>query len=276
MKDFINRLYQNHALIYKVSLFIVTTIAIVYLFPKGGHFRFDIHKGKIWQSDNLYAPFDFAIEKSPEEIEKLKQEIESNKKLYFTHNKDVIGRVKSNYSKRVASAIPDSLFINTNKRRVERFGEQLLNSIYSKGFLENDDSKRAGKNDIIILREGNEVKEIAFGKLITPSDISTLVDGHFNNSNYRKFKSYFKSIYTDVLEADISYDSEFTEKVLDEELKKISFTKGMVSEDERIISRGDVVEGTKYEILNSLKNEYQSQLWNESNYNWIVFGYIIL
>jgi len=276
MKDFLNKLYQNHALIYKVSLFIVTTIAIVYLFPKGGHFRFDIQKGKIWQSDNLYAPFDFAIEKSSDEIDNEKQEIESNKKLYFTLDNEVVDKVKINYSNRVTSVIPDSLFTNYSRRRVVRFGEQLLNSIYSTGFLEKDDIKRANSNELVFIRDGNEVKNIAFGKLITPNEIKLLVDKHFNNSNYQKFKPYFRSIYTDVFEASIYFDGEFTEKVLDEELKTISYTKGMVSEDERIISRGDVVEGKKYEILNSLKNEYQSQLWNESNYNWLVFGYILL
>ena len=65
-------------------------------------------------------------------------------------------------------------------------------------------------------------------------------------------------------------------KVYEKELNEISYTKGLVSEGARIISKGDIIEGRKYEILNSLKNEYRSQLWSESNYNWIVFGYILL
>ena len=63
LKSFLNILYQNHALIYKIFLFILTVIAIVYLFPKGGHFKYEFQKGKPWQYDNLYAPFDFAIQK---------------------------------------------------------------------------------------------------------------------------------------------------------------------------------------------------------------------
>ena len=109
MKDFINKLYQNHSLIYKVFLFIITTVAIVYLFPKGGHFGLDVQKGKIWQSDNLYAPFDFAIQKSDEEIEKEKEAIEQNKQLYFASNKGVFKRVQTNYTKYFNTLIPDSI-----------------------------------------------------------------------------------------------------------------------------------------------------------------------
>ena len=61
MKDFINMLYKNHSLIYKVLLFITATFLIVYLFPKSGKFKYSFEKGKPWQSENLYAPFDFAI-----------------------------------------------------------------------------------------------------------------------------------------------------------------------------------------------------------------------
>ena len=53
MKDLINTFYKNHALIYKAILFITTTFLIVYLFPKGGKFKYDFEKGKPWQSENL-------------------------------------------------------------------------------------------------------------------------------------------------------------------------------------------------------------------------------
>jgi putative nucleotidyltransferase with HDIG domain len=276
MKDFINRLYQNHALIYKVFLFIITTIAIVYLFPKGGHFGLDIQKGKIWQSDNLYAPFDFAIEKSNDEIENEKSEIEKNKTIYFATNKDVFKKVRGNYAESLVSIIPDSVLAKFNRRDVIRFGDKLLSKIYEHGYLEKNDADKATNKQRISLRDGNQVKQVVFNKFISTSEINGLINNHFNKTSYEVLNPYFKSIYTKILEPSIYYDEELTNKALEKELNEISYTKGLVSEDERIISKGDVVEGQKYEILSSLKSEYQSQLWSDSNYNWIVFGYIIL
>ena len=68
MKDFINKLYRNHSLIYKALLFVCTTFLIVYLFPKSGKFKYSFERGKPWQSENLYAPFDFEIKKAEEVV----------------------------------------------------------------------------------------------------------------------------------------------------------------------------------------------------------------
>ena len=84
------------------------------------------------------------------------------------------------------------------------------------------------------------------------------------------------NVIYDNLKPNVSFDESFTQKVLEENLSKISYTKGLVSENERIILKGDIVEGDKLTILNSLKSEFESQVWSKSNYNWIVFGYTIL
>ena len=102
MKDFLNKYYQNHALVYKISLFIVITVTIVYLFPKGGQFKYEFTKGKPWQYDNLYAPFDFAINKSEEEITEEIKTIEVAAKLYFQFNKETVSEVKKAYQLRTS------------------------------------------------------------------------------------------------------------------------------------------------------------------------------
>ena len=68
MSNFINKVYKNNTIVYKVLLFLIAVVSIVYLFPKGGQFKYDFNKGKPWQYDNLYATFDFSIQKSDEEI----------------------------------------------------------------------------------------------------------------------------------------------------------------------------------------------------------------
>ena len=69
MSNLINNIYKNNALVYKVLLFLISVVAIVYLFPKGGQFKYDFNKGKPWQYDNLYASFDFSIQKNKDEID---------------------------------------------------------------------------------------------------------------------------------------------------------------------------------------------------------------
>ncbi|MGB5362782.1 MAG: HDIG domain-containing metalloprotein [Aureibaculum sp.] len=275
-KNFINTLYQNHALIYKIFLFILITFAIVYLFPKGGHFKYEFQKGKPWQYDNLYAPFDFAIQKPLENIDKEKEQIELNKTLYFTYNEGVIDRAKNNFRDKVSKTLQDTILRGFNRRGAINFAEKVIDKIYDTGYLEKDDRNKASPKQIITLRKGNTISEIVFDKLITANNLQASIKDHFKNSSYGFLENYFITVFLDVLEPNVYYDEELTQKLLEEEFNKISYTEGLITENERIISKGDVVEGKKYEILNSLKSEYKSQLWSESNYNWIVVGYTLL
>ena len=90
MSNIVNKLYQNNAIIYKVILFLVATVAIVYLFPKGGQFKYDFNNGQLWKYDNLYAPFDFSIQKTADEIAVEKKEIAENSKVYFLHDMKIL------------------------------------------------------------------------------------------------------------------------------------------------------------------------------------------
>ena len=101
MQDFINRLYRNHSNIYKGILFVVAVVLVVYFFPKGGQFKFEFQKGKPWQYDNLYAPFDFAIQKSAEDIEAEKTAIIEDSKFYLERKTEIETQVFENINRAI-------------------------------------------------------------------------------------------------------------------------------------------------------------------------------
>lgn len=276
MKNFINAYYQNHTLIYKILLFVLITATVVYLFPKGGQFKYNIQKGKPWPYENLYAPFDFAILKSEEDLAKEKEEIEANKKLFFTVREGVLERVEEKYDVQVLLVLEDSAAARINKKSIASFGKRFLNTVYKTGFLNKSDNDKVVKNTVITLRRGNEAEDIASDKLFTTEMLVPELQSYFDNTRYKPLEQRFTTLFFEILEPNIFYDEELTQRVIDEEIKSLSVNKGLVTENERIIAKGDVVEGSKYEILMSLKSEYDSQLWSKSNYNWIVFGYTIL
>ncbi len=276
LKNLLNRLYQNHALIYKIFLFILTVIAIVYLFPKGGHFKYEFQKGKPWQYDNLYAPFDFAIQKPEENIDKEKQQIEAAKKLYFTYNKDVVTKVKNDFNTKISQTLHDTLLNGYRKSGAISLAEKFIDKVYKNGYLEKNDRNKADKKQLVAIRKGNVITEVVFDKLVTSNTLPKTIKAHFKKTNYRFLDNYFTSVFLEVLEPNVFYDNELTQKAVQDKLNKISYTEGLVTENERIISKGDVVEGKRFQILNSLKKEFQSQIWSKSSYNWIVLGYTIL
>ena len=129
MKDIINLFHKNHSLIYKVFLFVITTFVIVYLFPKSGTFRYSFEKGKPWQSENLYAPFDFAIKKTTEEIDSEKQQIKLQSPIFFDVDTAVVVAVKNEYS-----TVFERLFFELPK-------DQTKIDLYQKGVMLLDQQK---------------------------------------------------------------------------------------------------------------------------------------
>ena len=69
MKNLWQFILKNQSFIYKGLLLIGSSFLIVYLFPKGGTFKYEFQKGKPWQHPTLYAPFDYSIIKSESELE---------------------------------------------------------------------------------------------------------------------------------------------------------------------------------------------------------------
>ena len=71
-------------------------------------------------------------------------------------------------------------------------------------------------------------------------------------------------------------DEKFTFNSINQSLSDISPYRGLIQENSIIIKQGEVVEGEKFQMLMSLRDEIESQLWNELSYYWIIFGYTIL
>ena len=277
MNNIVNKLYQNNTIIYKVILFLVATTAIVYLFPKGGQFKYDFNNGQLWKYDNLYAPFDFAIQKTEEEIVVEKKEIEVNSKLYFLHDSDVEKSAKVNYNKRISFIQKSDSLSLDEISSLSIMGAKVIKSVYQKGYLEDVSQDRiANKNEIVAVRKGNEVEDFVFKSLLTSKEVLEIIRHNLEKEKDYYGKKILLDLLSEVIKPNIYFDNDYTEKVIENEIKKISYTKGLVEAGKLIILKGDFVEGKKLAILNSLKSESESQVWSKSNYNWIILGYTIL
>jgi len=275
VKNIINKLLVNHSLIYKLFLYIATIILVVYLFPKSGQFKYEFQKGKPWEYENYYAPFDFAIQKTPEEIALEKEQITKLSKQFFKYDEQIVLQIKNVINSKIEDALSNSELIETEKRELRDLTSKIMNTIYEFGYLEAATDIKPDV-DLITLRKGNKSQEIDGNKLFKASQILSFINSKIGNEPFTQEENIVLNIIYEGLKPNVTFDTDFTEMVLQENLSKISYTKGLVAEKERIIFKGDIVEGEKLITLNSVKSEFESQVWSKSNYNWIVSGYTIL
>ena len=274
MNNFINSLYKNHSLIYKILLFIATILLIVYVFPKSGKFKYSFEKGKPWQSENLYAPFDFAIKKSNEELQEEEDRITNTVSVYFNVDSTVINAARTSFDDQFQSHFSDSI---SEEIRADLYakGVSILEAVYNKGVLDklySYDEERP----VVLVTQRNQIGTTLYSNFIKSEDLRVFIEQKIAENGLLDQQSDFISIFFEVIRPNVSLDSELSTNVLQEELDKISAVRGSIAKETLIISKGEVVVGEKYNILRSLQLEYESQEWGEYNFYWIVTAYTML
>ena len=145
MSKFRDRFKNYTQIFYWVFVFLVTAVLLFLVLPGEPKFKYEYQKGFPWRHDNLVAPFDFAIQKSDERINKEIQEIEANKQLFFVEKDDVVEKVIENYNKKIPIILEDSVAIGYNNNRLRAFGLKFLSNVYKTGFLNKSDNSKIKK-----------------------------------------------------------------------------------------------------------------------------------
>lgn len=275
MDKIVNKWYKNHSLIYKLLLLLSTTFFIVYLFPKTGKFRYSFEKGKPWQSENLYAPFDFAIKKSEEQINQETLNITSKSDIYFSVDTSIEKFVVQKFSERFNSIFQNEAITTNDKKVLFNKGKQALKELYSYGVLNSVYNYKSTK-PVIIVENNKQKSKGKFSNLTKQDEIKPYLENSLTKKGLQAYSDDFVSLFFDIIKPNLNFNKSLTDKSLSDRLSNISPTRGIVSEGTLIISKGQVVEAVSFNMLRSLKSEYESQVWSSSSYNWIIIAYTLL
>lgn len=284
----IHYIREHFSVIYRGLLFVISVVAIVYLFPGHAQFQYDYQKGKPWMHESLIAPYNFPVYKSETQIQAEKDSILKDIKPYF-HRREGIRKeeikefeqifhqewkqfLHHSFDEDSLDALPFPLkkkLLHTRQAYKNYMIDQ-LNDLYDQGIIESADinDKHLLDGDslsTVYVSTGNDRSKFELDRVITHKHayryIRAAVD-QFRDSLSEKYSeeitAFMKRVdYNQLLKANLEYDQEVTQKVKENQLSNLSLTKGMVQKGQRIISKGDVVNDKQYRILQSLKHHYQ-------------------
>ena len=97
--------FQNLPNAAKYALVLLSVVFISFLFPNNVRFKYDFTQGQSWRYDDLIAPFDFAIKKPVDELEKERMQAESQ----FTPYYEMVGEVPRNKKQEFREAFNEQL-----------------------------------------------------------------------------------------------------------------------------------------------------------------------
>lgn len=270
IKYFWYKLYAKQNLLYKFLLAIIVIAVIVFLLPKENKFSYEFQAGKPWLHPSLYAPFDFTLKKTKEEIAKERQFVEDQSITYFFKDTTVIVSVKKNYYQKALS-----YFASVDSAQQEKLlqkGEEFLKKAYRNGAFY---SSQEITDKEVSLVEGNEVSVFSSTDFFFLNQLKESLYSFFKEKPFVEYIDTYYAIFSEVMLPNIFVNEYFTQKALDENLKKIVHSYGLIKKGQLIIEKGQLVTGDKLIMLTSLQKEYT--LNSSDNITIIsLIGYILV
>lgn len=300
-KKVIDYLSGNFSLILRGTLFVLSVVIIVFLFPKEGKFRYEFQKGTPWLHETFIAPFDFPIYKSGRELKIEKDSILSDSRPYYKCDNskyfEQMELFKKNFELKWDEYLKTYYRVSNHDSKKEQnkqeklkalyfqFAVNLMGDIYDAGVIELTGSIAIVDVDdfLFVILKDNLAEEFSIQDVFTQESagkhIQLQIESIQGNGKYKENTgvAFLKGLELDsYIYQNLFYDDEISQKVKNDIIEDISLTRGMVQKGERIIFKGDVVDGEKHTILESIKKEYEMQLGTSTNYYLIVLGQVIL
>lgn len=267
----LDRFYKNQSLIYKYFLYFISVALIVFFFPREGKFKYEFQKGRSWQYDNLYAPFDFSINKTEEELNSERRYLSENKSVYYAYSDSVVKKTGQDFKEAFDREFSADLGSTASRDYFFKVGNSILDSVYRYGVFEKLD-----RGDHVLVVKNNEAIQVQSNPFLDNENVANAIKSQLNSYPNGQQTKRLLRILTQIVKPNVFYDKDLTEKALQDDLSTISFTRGDIPEGKLIIAKGEVIEAEEFNILNSLKSQYESELWKGNNYYFILSGYAIL
>ena len=245
--------YKN--LIYKSLIFIATVSVIVYFLPNEGKFNYQFDINKPWKYGLLQASFDFPIYKNDLQVQKEQDSILADYQPYFQIDKEaeknVLSKLREDYNKTLRHSLPGTDYM--------RYIERTLKALYEDGIIAGNDLKRMEEDSIIAIRLVD--KNVATSRFI--DQLYTVKEAYeyllnADTAHYKK-KILQQCNLNDYITPNLVYDEEKSEAAQKDLLSNISWANGFVLNGQKIIDRGEIVDEQTYNILESLRKEWEKR-----------------
>lgn len=250
-----NQRFSYKNLIYKSLIFIATVSVIVYFLPNEGKFNYQFDINKPWKYGLLQASFDFPIYKNDIQVQKEQDSILADYQPYFQIDKEaeknVLSKLREDYNKTLRHSLPGTDYV--------RYIERTLKALYEDGIIAGNDLKRMEEDSIIAIRLVD--KNVATSRFI--DQLYTVKEAYeyllnADTTHYKK-KILQQCNLNDYITPNLVYDEEKSEAAQKDLLSNISWANGFVLSGQKIIDRGEIVDEQTYNILESLRKEWEKR-----------------
>ena len=259
-----------------ILLFAVSVAVSVLIFPTENQFEYSYDKGAQWLYDDLYAPYDFAICRSDDDIQAEKDSIVADFIPYYSFDTLEAYKFVNTNSSLLEKTIGEKTGLE--KEMADAFAQSFkekLTAIYGKGVIVQSDSQEYANagNKIRVVR-GNvselDLTDDFYTKTSAKDEILAMymADNHVYTADSISGFYVRDFIEKTVFVTNVAIDEELNDKYLQSRIDAVPPMSGMVHRGELIIAKGKVVDEHSKRLLDSYKMQFENTSGRKSF--WLV------
>ncbi len=275
ISSFLLKVGHSYQMIFRILVFLVAIFVVVWQMPRTVKFKYEYQKMRPWQYESLYAPFNFPIYKTPDQ---LKMEEENSLKDFYPIFIFDVAATNANKTKMLSDFEEKWNGPENAKLKNQLILEKLYDTIEDRGVIANvslfENLKPESMIDVV---RDRVVKTKQLRDFYTMKTATDFISNYLSDVKQDIDKVLINRLLLTYINQNVVYSEDLTKQSEEQALSSISLTFGMVQKDELIITEGELITDEKYNILNSLEKEYS--LMDEGNFfnrNLNLYGQVIL
>lgn len=261
---------RKYVIMMRYGLFALSIALIVLMFPKDYKFKYKFQPGKPWMYHDLLAPFDFTINKTPDEISSERQQLLKGFKYYYYSDTSVEALSRQKTMASFQKEWPANL--SDYHSKAFELALSVLDSVYKKGLI---NTQQGREEAVIFVMNNNIAEEKEVKDLLTVQTAGTYISLLMEKYQIPE-KELIESIVQRSLACNLKLNYEMNLREQASRLNSISYTRGVVMKNQRVVSKGEIIDAQKLRILESLKQQYEKTPGGKYGFYYILLGQIIL
>jgi putative nucleotidyltransferase with HDIG domain len=231
--------------------------------------------------ETLVAPFDFPIYKPEQQVQRERDSLEQNAKLYFIHDMLVGSNAISSFTgdyNNLTSSMGIGAYVSDTWTFTGHVIADILEEVYSVGIIERHPVLEGLETEQLTVMTVKKTiaEESRFGIYYSERSAYEHLLAELERINPGSLPILNRMNLNDYLRPNLLFDEEMTAKVRQASLEELTLTQGMVQAGQRIIARGELISGSDFLIIESLRREYESNPNVDKNYLVVYLGQLIL
>jgi putative nucleotidyltransferase with HDIG domain len=260
----------------KFLMMALSICIIVWTLPKQAKFRYEIEKGKIWTQADLISPYNFAILKTPEEIDNDRKTILAGITPIYQLNTAIANQQLESFKTDLEIKWHTAQLDEKLKPYYIETGYNLLKHIYDVGLLKlNPKYQQYSNNYPITILDKNIGVDKNTSDLFTHETALAYCNQYLADKKNID-KSFLLDLIINKLQNNLTYDNLLTSRLEKEALEGISATRGMVQKDEILVTKGAVVNDEVYQKLESYKKAFEDNSRVNGDRRLVMLGQFLL